>query len=74
MALYDLGSKDAARAELERVLARDPGARDVRLLLVEYLRMDGHADEAQRRLAELAAINPHDPALANAVAPRTPGR
>lgn len=74
VALYDLGSKDAARAELERVLARDPGARDVRLLLVEYLRMDGHADEAQRRLAELAAINPHDPALANAVAPRTPGR
>ncbi len=74
VALHDLEHADEARAVLVRVLERARGSRDARLALAAYLREAGDAAGAERILAELRAINPHDPALPGAVAPPAPGR
>ena len=45
------------------LLQRHPDAREARLALAEYCHEAGDAEGARRTLAELAAINPDDPAL-----------
>ncbi|WP_353846443.1 tetratricopeptide repeat protein, partial [Pseudomonas sp.] len=69
VALHDTGHPDQAVAELQRRLAQQPANREVRLTLVQYYLEQGHSDQAARLQAELAAINPDDPAL---VAPARP--
>lgn len=73
VALHDLGRADEARAVLERVLERERGDRDARLALAAYLHEAGDTAGAERVLAELRAINPHDPEL-GPVAPPGAGR
>lgn len=73
VALHDLGEPAAARATLEAVLARHPWHRDARFALAEYRSEAGDTEGARRTLAELAAINPHDPGLPPEVA-RPPAR
>ncbi len=64
VALHDTGRRAEAIDELERVLRERPQDRDARLALVSYRRESGDGAGAERLLAELAAINPADPALA----------
>jgi tetratricopeptide (TPR) repeat protein len=64
IALHDTGRPREALRELERVVARQPWARDARLALVAYRQEAGDAAGAEKLLRELAAINPDDPTVA----------
>jgi tetratricopeptide (TPR) repeat protein len=64
IALDDAGRRAEALAELERVRAESPWFRDAHLALASYQQAGGDVAAATRTLAELAAINPDDPALA----------
>jgi predicted CXXCH cytochrome family protein len=70
VALHDTGRTADAMRELERVIRERPQDREARLALVSYRRESGDSAEVQRLLAELAAINPADPALLDARAQR----
>jgi tetratricopeptide (TPR) repeat protein len=64
VALHDAGRREEAEDELERVLEARPQAREARLALASWRAQAGREPEARQLLAELAAINPGDPALA----------
>jgi len=63
VALHDTGRPREALRELERVMRKHPGDRDVLLALIAYRREAGDAAGADKLLRELAAINPGDPAV-----------
>jgi len=66
VALHDLGRPAEARRALEQVLARHPWDRETRLTLAAYRVQAGDRAGAAALAAELAAINPEDPALLGA--------
>lgn len=63
IALHDTGKADLAREQLQTLLARQPSHRAARFALMGYLKEVGQDAQARQLAAELALINPADPAL-----------
>ena len=63
VALHDAGKIGDARDQLRRLLSVAPWAREARLTLAGWLAEAGDREAAREELAQLAALNPHDPAL-----------
>ncbi|UUY06783.1 tetratricopeptide repeat protein [Pseudomonas sp. J452] len=63
IALHDTGKGDLAREQLQALLARQPSNRAARFALMNYLKEVGQDAQARQLAAELALINPADPAL-----------
>lgn len=63
VARHDGGDLAGAIEQLERLLERQPGNREVRLALIDYCRESGQLQKVQVLQAELERMNPDDPVL-----------
>ncbi|WP_263263750.1 tetratricopeptide repeat protein [Pseudomonas sp. RIT-PI-S] len=61
--LHSLEQPEAAQAQLDQLVRRQPANRQARLRLIEYWKEAGQLQNVQVLLAELEQQNPDDPAL-----------
>lgn len=63
VALYAMDHPEAAQAQLDQLIRRQPWNRRARLLLIDYYKRSGQLQNVQILLAELEQQNPDDPIL-----------
>lgn len=61
--LHSLDQLDAAQAQLDQLVRRQPANRKARMLLIDYWQQAGQLQNVQVLLAELEQQNPDDPAV-----------
>ena len=70
IALHDSGQREAAIAQLQALLKRQPQNRSARMALPSYAQQARDVELMQQVVADLWAINPDDPALQSRVPKR----